>query len=71
MENYDVKKDRRDLYGAREGRFEVVDVPSLVPPIPRFVMLHLLGGAYRRTRRACWSGTPAADIDSTPLTRGR
>jgi hypothetical protein len=29
VENYDVKKDRRDLYGARAGRFEVVDVPPL------------------------------------------
>lgn len=27
MENYDVKKARRDLYGARQGRFVLVDVP--------------------------------------------
>jgi hypothetical protein len=29
MENYDVKKERRDLYAARSGRFDVVDVPPL------------------------------------------
>lgn len=53
------------------GPADTAVITSAVPAIPRFVMLHLLGGAYRRTRRACWSGTPAADIDSTPLTRER
>lgn len=33
MENYDVKKERRDLYAPRTGRFELVDVPPL-----RFLM---------------------------------
>ncbi|MGW8591010.1 GyrI-like domain-containing protein [Dietzia sp. NPDC055340] len=27
--NYDVKKDRRDLYSGRAGRFDVVDVPEM------------------------------------------
>ncbi len=29
MDNYDIKKERRDLYAARSGRFDVVDVPPL------------------------------------------
>lgn len=29
MENYDVKRDRRDLYAPRAGRIDVVDVPPL------------------------------------------
>lgn len=35
-------------------------VVSLVPPVPRFVLIHLLGGPYRRRRAALWEGTPAA-----------
>lgn len=27
--NYDIKRERRDLYGARAGRFDVVEVPPL------------------------------------------
>lgn len=27
--NYDIKRERRDLYGARTGRFDVVEVPPL------------------------------------------
>lgn len=34
MENYDVKKDHRDLYAPREGRLSVVEVPPL-----RFLMV--------------------------------
>ena len=29
MQNYDVKTERRDLYGARRGDFVIVDVPPL------------------------------------------
>ncbi|MFF3715422.1 GyrI-like domain-containing protein [Streptomyces prasinus] len=29
MRNYDVKKERRDLYSARRDRFEIVDVPRM------------------------------------------
>jgi hemerythrin-like domain-containing protein len=35
-------------------------VVSLVPPVPRFVLVHLLGGPYRRRRAALWDGTAAA-----------
>lgn len=36
-----------------------------VPAIPRFVLLRLLGGPYRRRRTAMWHGTSA---DAVPLT---
>jgi hypothetical protein len=29
MQNYDVKTERKDLYGARRGDFVIVDVPPL------------------------------------------
>ncbi|GAA2460266.1 GyrI-like domain-containing protein [Streptomyces macrosporus] len=29
MQNYDIKKERRDLYSARRDRFEIVDVPRM------------------------------------------
>jgi len=35
-------------------------VVSLVPPVPRFVLVHLLGGPYRRRRAALWDDTAAA-----------
>jgi len=41
-------------------------VTAAVPPVPRFVLLHLLGGAYRKRRTALWAGTPAAAIRSQP-----
>jgi hypothetical protein len=43
-------------------------VTSVVPAVPRFIMLRLLGGPYRRRREACWGGTPAAAVPATPLT---
>jgi hypothetical protein len=43
-------------------------VTSVVPAVPRFIMLRLLGGPYRRRREACWGGTPAASVPATPLT---
>jgi hemerythrin-like domain-containing protein len=39
-------------------------VKHLVPPVPRFVLVRLLGGPYRRKRAALWSGTPALDVPS-------
>lgn len=42
-------------------------VTSVVPAVPRFVMLRFLGGPYRRRREACWGGTPAAAVPATPL----
>jgi hemerythrin-like domain-containing protein len=35
-----------------------------VPAVPRFVLLHLLGGPYKRRRAAMWANTPA-DAGST------
>jgi hypothetical protein len=32
-------------------------VLSLVPPVPRFVLLHAFAGSYRRRAAACWQGT--------------
>lgn len=29
MDNYDIKKERRDLYAPRRGRFDVIDVPGM------------------------------------------
>lgn len=42
-------------------------VKSVAPAVPRFIMLRLLGGPYRRRREACWGGTPAAAVPATPL----
>lgn len=42
-------------------------VEHLVPPVPRFVLLTLLGGSYRRRRAALWDGTRAAQVPSLPI----
>jgi hemerythrin-like domain-containing protein len=39
-------------------------VVHLVPPVPRFILVRLLGGRYRRKRAALWSGTVAQDVPS-------
>ena len=39
-------------------------IEHLVPPVPRFVLVRLLGGRYRRKRSTLWGGTPAADVPS-------
>jgi hemerythrin-like domain-containing protein len=41
-------------------------VKHLVPPVPLFFLLHLLGGPYHRKRAALWNGTPALDVPSLP-----
>lgn len=46
----------------------VAVVKSVVPAVPRFIMLRFLAGPYRRRREACWGGTPAAAVPATPLT---
>jgi hemerythrin-like domain-containing protein len=33
-----------------------------VPAVPRFILVRLLGGAYRRRRSLLWAGTPAAVV---------
>lgn len=40
---------------------------GVIPPVPRFILLNLLGGPYRRTREALWGGTPALAVRSRPL----
>ncbi|MGH9095077.1 MAG: hemerythrin domain-containing protein [Acidimicrobiales bacterium] len=42
-------------------------VVELVPPIPRFVLVHGFAGRYRRRAAACW-GTPAAARTEAPPT---
>jgi hypothetical protein len=42
-------------------------VEHLVPPVPRFVLLKLLGGRYRRKRAGLWDGTSAGEIPSLPI----
>lgn len=37
-------------------------VVSTVPAVPRFVLVKLLGGPYRRKRALLWDGTPAAAV---------
>jgi hemerythrin-like domain-containing protein len=63
------------LYLAEEGHW-VLDnldelssdlVVHLVPPIPRFVLIRLLGGRYRRKRALLWQGSPAEHVPSLPV----
>jgi hemerythrin-like domain-containing protein len=63
------------LYLAEEGHW-VLDnldevssdlVVRLVPPIPRFVVVRLLGGRYRRKRALLWQGSPAEHVPSLPV----
>jgi hypothetical protein len=42
-------------------------VVGLVPPVPRFVIVRLLGGRYRRKRTLLWAGTPAERVPSLSL----
>ena len=42
-------------------------VEHLVPPVPRFILLKVLGGRYRRRRAALWDGTRAGDVPSLPI----
>ncbi len=50
--------------GLDEENVQVVVGP--VPAVPRFILVKLLGGAYRRRRALLWDGTPAAAVP--PLT---
>ena len=47
-----------------ENRSRVV---GLVPPVPRFVLLHGFAPSYRRRTMRLWAGTPAADVPSLGL----
>lgn len=44
-------------------------VVHLVPAIPRFLLLHVLGIGNRRHFAALWSGTDAAGVPSRPIAR--
>lgn len=43
-------------------------VASRVPAVPRFLMLRLMGGPYRRRREELWGGTDALGVRSRPGT---
>jgi hypothetical protein len=42
-------------------------VVALVPPVPRFVLLHGFAVPYRRRTNRLWRGTPAADVPLVTL----
>jgi hypothetical protein len=42
-------------------------VRHLVPPVPRFILIRLMGGSYRRRRAALWDGTRAAEVPSLAI----
>jgi hypothetical protein len=42
-------------------------VRHLVPPVPRFILIKLLGGRYRRKRTKLWHGTRAGEVPSLPF----
>ncbi|MDV2474962.1 hemerythrin domain-containing protein [Rhodococcus zopfii] len=44
-------------------------VVHLVPAVPRFLLLHVLGIGNRRHFAAVWSGTDAAAVPSQPIAR--
>ncbi len=48
----------------RASRAKVV---SLVPPVPRFILVRGFAGPYRRRRDRLWGGTPAVDVPSLTL----
>ncbi|WP_016691684.1 hemerythrin domain-containing protein [Rhodococcus rhodochrous] len=42
-------------------------VVHLVPPVPRFILVHVLGIRHRHDFAALWKGTDAASIPSQPI----
>jgi hemerythrin-like domain-containing protein len=68
-------KPKGVLYLAEEGHWVLDNLDDesraltvgLVPPVPRFVILRLLGGKYRRKRALLWDGTPAERVPSLSL----
>jgi hemerythrin-like domain-containing protein len=42
-------------------------VVGLVPPVPRFILLHGFAGIYRRRATRLWGGSPAASVPSLTL----
>jgi hemerythrin-like domain-containing protein len=65
-------KPKPFLYLAEEGHWVLDNLDDvsraltleLVPPVPRFVLVRLLGGRYRRKRALLWAGSPAEHVPS-------
>ena len=44
----------------------VAVVSSVIPAVPRFIMMRFMGGAYRRRREELWGGTASLAVRSRP-----
>lgn len=63
------------LYLAEEGHWVLDNLDpagralalQLVPPVPRFILVRLLGGRYHRKAKLLWHGSPAAQVPSLSL----
>jgi hypothetical protein len=68
-------KSKTLMYLAQEGHWILDNLDEvgrglaldLVPPVPRCVLVRLLGGRYRRKRALLWEGTPAEAVPSLSL----
>ncbi|MCW2767792.1 MAG: hypothetical protein JWO11_3751 [Nocardioides sp.] len=65
-------KSKSTMYLAEDGHW-ILDnldaenralVVGQVPPVPRFILIRLLGGRYNRKRARLWEGTPAEAVPS-------
>jgi hypothetical protein len=67
-------KSMRQL--GREGHWLIDDaspddraaVLGLVPPVPRFALVHGFGPSYRRAARACWDPSPRREVQKAGTT---
>jgi hemerythrin-like domain-containing protein len=51
-----------------EGRAHLL---TLVPAVPRFILVHLMGGPYRRVVTRLWAGTDAADLGAQTVAEAK